>query len=89
MNIAAPVRSALFVDFDNVYIGLKKLDSAAAERFAKNPQRWLAWLQTYMVEGGAAPVDSSAAHAISTRLRSGVSERITPAPGSALSTAQH
>jgi hypothetical protein len=54
MNIAAPVRSALFVDFDNVYIGLKKLDSAAAERFAKNPQRWLAWLQTYMVEGGAA-----------------------------------
>ncbi|PPL19597.1 NYN domain-containing protein [Microterricola pindariensis] len=33
-------RAALFVDFDNVYIGLLRLDAAAAERFATDPGRW-------------------------------------------------
>jgi hypothetical protein len=41
----APIKSALFVDFDNIYIGLSKTDPAAAERFASDPARWLAWLE--------------------------------------------
>lgn len=41
----APVKSALFVDFDNIYIGLSKTDPLAAERFASDPARWLAWLE--------------------------------------------
>src|SRR5512133_4161779 len=41
----APIKSALFVDFDNIYIGLSKSDHAAAERFASDPARWLAWLE--------------------------------------------
>lgn len=38
------LRSALLVDFDNVYIGLKRLDPAAAEAFATDPGHWLAEL---------------------------------------------
>ncbi|MBK1717215.1 NYN domain-containing protein [Thiocystis violacea] len=38
------MKSALFVDFDNVYSGLRKLDVSIAERFAKTPQRWMNWL---------------------------------------------
>lgn len=41
----APIKSALFVDFDNIYIGLSKSDPVAAERFAADPARWLAWLE--------------------------------------------
>lgn len=41
----APIRSALFVDFDNIYIGLSKTDPFAAERFASDPARWLSWLE--------------------------------------------
>lgn len=40
-----PIKSALFVDFDNIYIGLTKTDPQAAERFASDPARWLAWLE--------------------------------------------
>ncbi len=40
-----PIKSALFVDFDNIYIGLSKSDPLAAERFASDPARWLAWLE--------------------------------------------
>jgi hypothetical protein len=40
-----PLKSALFVDFDNIYIGLGKNDPAAAERFAADPTRWLTWLE--------------------------------------------
>lgn len=39
-----PLKTALYVDFDNIYIGLKQLDEAAAERFATDPARWLAWM---------------------------------------------
>ena len=35
------VRCALFVDFDNVYSGLLRLDADAAASFAKEPARWL------------------------------------------------
>lgn len=40
------LRCALFVDFDNVYLGLKRLDAAAAESFATDPGHWLAELGT-------------------------------------------
>jgi len=39
------VRSALFVDFDNIYLGLQREDPSAAEQFATDPSRWLLWLQ--------------------------------------------
>lgn len=35
------IRAAMFVDFDNVYTGLKALDPGAAERFATNPGEWM------------------------------------------------
>ncbi|HRQ45539.1 MAG TPA: NYN domain-containing protein [Rhodocyclaceae bacterium] len=45
------MKSALFVDFDNVYSGLRKLDQSIADQFALKPQRWMQWL----VESLAAP----------------------------------
>ncbi|KGM13473.1 NYN domain-containing protein [Cellulomonas bogoriensis] len=39
------LRCALFVDFDNVYIGLRRLDPAAAEAFASQPGHWLSALE--------------------------------------------
>src|SRR5258707_1221011 len=42
---ALRVRSALFVDFENIHLGLQRLDPAAANRFAVNPQGWLSWLE--------------------------------------------
>jgi hypothetical protein len=38
-------RTALFVDFDNIYLGLQREDPSAAEQFATDPTRWLLWLQ--------------------------------------------
>jgi len=38
------MKSALFVDFDNVYSGLRRLDLAYAEAFASDPLRWMNWL---------------------------------------------
>ena len=40
------LRCALFVDFDNVYIGLQRLDPQAAEAFAGAPSHWLTALET-------------------------------------------
>jgi NYN domain len=40
------LRCALFVDFDNVYIGLQRLDPGAAEAFASAPTHWLTALET-------------------------------------------
>lgn len=42
------VRSALFVDFDNIYLGLQREDPVAAEQFATDPTRWLLWLQEHL-----------------------------------------
>lgn len=39
------LRCALFVDFDNVYIGLRRLDPAAADAFAGSPGHWLTALE--------------------------------------------
>lgn len=41
---ARKLRSALFVDFDNVFSGLQRLDPAAAKTFAEDPGRWVAAL---------------------------------------------
>ena len=38
-------KTALFVDFDNVYLGLRRIDPHAAERFATDPGRWLRWFE--------------------------------------------
>ncbi len=38
------MKSALFVDFDNVYTQLRQLQPAAAERFARQPIEWIRWL---------------------------------------------
>ncbi len=38
------MKSALFVDFDNVYTQLRQLQPAAAERFARQPTEWIRWL---------------------------------------------
>ncbi|HEY54384.1 MAG TPA: NYN domain-containing protein [Caldilineae bacterium] len=47
------IKSALFVDFDNIYIGLKQLDEVAAEHFAMDPSQWLAWMEQGMPRGDA------------------------------------
>jgi hypothetical protein len=46
------VRSALFVDFDNIYLGLQREDPMAAEQFATDPARWLLWLQDNLAQVG-------------------------------------
>lgn len=38
------MKSALFVDFDNVFTQLRALQPAAAERFARQPSEWIRWL---------------------------------------------
>lgn len=38
------MKSALFVNFDNVYSGLRKLDPAIADRFARQPLEWVNWV---------------------------------------------
>jgi hypothetical protein len=39
------IRTALFVDFDNIYSGLRRQDAAIADIFASNPAQWLTWLE--------------------------------------------
>ncbi len=53
-----PLRTALFVDFDNIYIGLKSIDPRAAEAFATGPARWLRWLEDGM-PGQVSPADQN------------------------------
>jgi hypothetical protein len=38
------MKSALFVDFDNIYSGLRNLDQASADRFARHPMEWMNWV---------------------------------------------
>ncbi len=38
------MKSALFVDFDNVFSQLRQLQPDAAERFARHPSEWIGWL---------------------------------------------
>jgi len=47
------MKIALFVDFDNVYSGLRRISGEAAERFSRQPLRWLQWLTEGLgIEGG-------------------------------------
>lgn len=52
------LKSALFVDFDNVYSGLRKLDPAMADQFAQKPQRWMQWLVASLSLPEHAPEDA-------------------------------
>jgi hypothetical protein len=49
------VKTAIFVDFDNVHGNLEKADPRAAERFAEDPGAWLEWfrLGRHAAEQGA------------------------------------
>jgi hypothetical protein len=47
-----PRRAALYLDLDNVFSSLARLDREAAWRFATEPGRWLAWLTAGMDGGG-------------------------------------
>lgn len=47
------IRSALFVDFDNVFIELNKIDRALAARFARNPVGWVRHLESHHLPEGA------------------------------------
>jgi hypothetical protein len=38
------MKSALFVDFDNVFSLMRQLQPAAAEQFARHPDIWIRWL---------------------------------------------
>ena len=49
------MKSALFVDFDNVYSGLRRLDPAVAERFAFQPINWIRWLTDSLAPPPHAP----------------------------------
>ncbi|MEZ5301765.1 MAG: NYN domain-containing protein [Verrucomicrobiales bacterium] len=42
------LRTALFIDFDNIFIQLQKQDEDLAERFGTHPGEWLEWLETQM-----------------------------------------
>ena len=39
------IYSALFVDFDNIYMRLHEQDQSLARTFAVNPQRWTRWIE--------------------------------------------
>jgi hypothetical protein len=41
----APLRAALFVDFDNIFISFDNLDPRAGRRFATRPAEWLRWFE--------------------------------------------
>lgn len=49
-----PLCTALFVDFDNIYISLSQHDSEAASQFAANPDKWLNWLEKQLPSAHAA-----------------------------------
>jgi uncharacterized LabA/DUF88 family protein len=47
-----PVRTALYLDFDNVFSGLAKLDPRSAMRYAENPQLWVDRLASTFLNDG-------------------------------------
>ncbi len=44
-------KAALFVDFDNIYSGLKEVEERAAQAFATLPGQWLEWLERRSADG--------------------------------------
>lgn len=51
----ARIRSAIHVDFDNSYLSMAQSHPAAAEEFARRPDRWLRRLLTFL--DGSSPAD--------------------------------
>jgi hypothetical protein len=43
-----PKKIALFVDFDNIFLGLRETSREAAEAFATRPHQWLKWIENGM-----------------------------------------
>lgn len=41
-------KTALFIDFDNIYSGLQRVTPQAADAFATDPGAWLRWLESGM-----------------------------------------
>lgn len=60
-------RSALFVDFDNVYLCLKNEDEQLADDFARQPDKLLRWLEGRELEGLDAEKSSPARSLLSRR----------------------
>ena len=50
-----PVKTAIFIDFDNFHSNLEKMDTRAAERFASDPAAWLEWFRLGRHAPEAAP----------------------------------
>ncbi len=48
MDGGEPIRSVLFVDFDNIFSDLGRLNREAAEVFADQPNLWVGWLESGM-----------------------------------------
>lgn len=51
------IRSALFIDFDSIYAGLRDMDPAIAERFATDQAAWIAWIESGMPSGESDSAD--------------------------------
>ena len=51
--------SALFIDFDNIYLSLKNRDEEAASRFARNPVFWLSMIVSGELIRSDAPLMTS------------------------------
>lgn len=58
MASVSSMKSALFIDFDNVYSGLKQLDPQYADRFARYPAQWMNWLTESLGLPDHSPKDS-------------------------------
>jgi hypothetical protein len=52
IEMTEPLRAALFIDFDNVYLSLKQIDARAANTFAQRPAMWLDWLEAGRHDAG-------------------------------------
>jgi hypothetical protein len=44
-ELESVIRTALYIDFDNVFLSLSRLDQSAADRFAREPLTWLKWFE--------------------------------------------
>lgn len=56
MRQSNDILSALFVDFDNIYLGLRDQDPSLAKTFATKPMQWLEWMiQSIAYEGADEP----------------------------------
>lgn len=49
-NTPQYLRTALFVDFDNIFLGLGGSSSDAAKIFASAPRQWVSWLENHAID---------------------------------------